>query len=63
GGLDSRGVLSRSRFLSQPYRAKQRPGKYKMYPGTLHASLHYSGMIKTADEALQDGAHFFKQQF
>ncbi|MCK3227117.1 acetylesterase, partial [Escherichia coli] len=29
---------------------------------TLHAFLHYSRMMKTADEALRDGAQFFTAQ-
>lgn len=33
-----------------------------MYPGTLHAFLHYSRMMKIADDALQDGARFFMAQ-
>lgn len=35
---------------------------YKMYPGTLHAFLHYSRMMDIADEALRDGAQYFRQQ-
>jgi Esterase/lipase len=35
---------------------------YKMYPGTLHAFLHYSRMMPIADEALRDGAEYFRQQ-
>lgn len=33
--------------------------RYQMYPGTLHAFLHYSRMMETADRALRDGARFF----
>ena len=36
--------------------------EFKLYPGTLHAFLHYSRMMKTADEALRDGAQFFTAQ-
>ena len=36
--------------------------KYKMYPGTLHAFLHYSRMMDIADEAIRDGAEYFKEQ-
>lgn len=36
--------------------------KYKMYPGTLHAFLHYSRMMDIADEAIRDGAEYFKGQ-
>lgn len=36
--------------------------RYKMYPGTLHAFLHYSRMMDIADEALRDGARYFRQQ-
>lgn len=35
---------------------------YKMYPGTLHAFLHYSRSLEIADEALRDGARYFCQQ-
>lgn len=35
------------------------PYEYKMYSGTLHAFLHYSRMMKTADNAIRDGANFF----
>ncbi|HGV3502222.1 acetyl esterase [Providencia rettgeri] len=35
--------------------------KYKMYPGTLHAFLHYSRMMNIADEAIRDGAEYFKR--
>ncbi|MBB1199447.1 acetyl esterase [Enterobacteriaceae bacterium 89] len=35
---------------------------YKMYPGTLHAFLHYSRIMPMADEALRDGASYFCQQ-
>ena len=34
---------------------------YKMYPGTLHAFLHYSRMMPMADEALRDGANYFRR--
>lgn len=36
------------------------PSQYKMYPGTIHAFLHYSKMMKAAEEALSDGATYFK---
>ncbi|EIG2001309.1 hypothetical protein NEF28_001112, partial [Escherichia coli] len=42
--------------------AHQQPCEFKLYPGTLHAFLHYSRMMKTADEALRDGAQFFTAQ-
>ncbi|MFW0766028.1 acetyl esterase [Trabulsiella odontotermitis] len=46
------------------YRTLQEHGQacqYSMYPGTLHAFLHYSRMMKTADEAIRDGARYFVQ--
>ncbi|MRS13342.1 acetyl esterase [Enterobacteriaceae bacterium RIT691] len=38
------------------------PCRYEMYPGTLHAFLHYSRMLPVADDALRDGARYFRQQ-
>lgn len=55
-------LIDDSRLLYQTLRAHQQPCAYKMYPGTLHAFLHYSRMMKSADEALQDGARFFRAQ-
>ncbi|POT58350.1 acetyl esterase [Citrobacter amalonaticus] len=55
-------LIDDSRLLYQTLQAHQQPCEYKMYPGTLHAFLHYSRMMKSADEALRDGAHFFKTQ-
>lgn len=40
----------------------QQPCRYKMYPGTLHAFLHYSRMMESADRALRDGARYFCEQ-
>ena len=36
--------------------------EYKMYPGTLHAFLHYSKMMPTSVTALDDGIKFFLSQ-
>ncbi len=33
-----------------------------MYPGTLHAFLHYSRMMQISDEAIRDGAELFIKQ-
>ena len=55
-------LIDDSRLLFQTLHAHQQTCQYQMYPGMLHAFLHYSRMMKTADEALQDGARFFKQQ-
>ena len=55
-------LIDDSRLLFQTLQAHQQTCQYQMYPGMLHAFLHYSRMMKTADEALQDGARFFKQQ-
>lgn len=38
------------------------PCRYQMYPGTLHAFLHYSRMMETADRALREGAQYFCEQ-
>ena len=35
---------------------------YQLYPGTLHAFLHYSRFLESADDALRDGARYFRQQ-
>ncbi|WP_260862958.1 acetyl esterase [Citrobacter sp. Marseille-Q6884] len=55
-------LIDDSRLLYQTLQAHQQTCEYKMYPGMLHAFLHYSRMMKTADDALQDGAHFFQAQ-
>ena len=36
------------------------PCAYKMYPGTIHAFLHYSRMMKAAEEAIVEGGLYFK---
>lgn len=33
--------------------------EYKMYPGTLHAFLHYSKVMKSSSQALSDGVNYF----
>lgn len=55
-------LLDDSRLLYQTLAAHQQPCEFKLYPGTLHTFLHYSRMMKTADEALRDGAQFFTAQ-
>lgn len=52
-------LIDDSRLLHQTLQAHRQPCDYKMYPGTLHAFLHYSRMMTSADDALQDGARFF----
>ncbi len=53
-------LIDDSRLLHQTLQAHQQPCEYKMYPGTLHAFLHYSqNQMTIADDALQDGARFF----
>ncbi|EAO9820160.1 acetyl esterase [Salmonella enterica] len=52
-------LIDDSRLLYQTLQAHRQPCEYKMYPGTLHAFLHYSRMMKSANDALQDGARFF----
>ncbi|MGC6693514.1 alpha/beta hydrolase fold domain-containing protein, partial [Burkholderia pseudomallei] len=55
-------LIDDSCFLFQPLQAHQQPSPYKIYPGQPHAFLHYSRMMKTADDALQDGARYFRAQ-
>ena len=55
-------LIDDSRLLFQTLQAHQQPCQYKMYPGTLHAFLHYSRMMKTADDALREGARYFRAQ-
>lgn len=55
-------LIDDSRLLFQTLQAHRQPCQYKMYLGTLHAFLHYSRMMKTADDALRDGARFFRAQ-
>ena len=55
-------LLDDSRLLYQTLAAHQQPCEFKLYPGTLHAFLHYSRMMKTADDALRDGARFFSDR-
>jgi len=35
--------------------------EYKMYPGVMHAFLHYSKMMTISYDAITDGAHYFKK--
>lgn len=55
-------LLDDSLALFNTLKANKLPCKYKMYNGTLHAFLHYSRMMKIADEAIQDGAKYFINQ-
>ncbi|CAM7555280.1 acetyl esterase [Citrobacter sedlakii] len=55
-------LIDDSRLLFDTLRTHRQPCEYKMYPGTLHSFLHYSRMMRSADEALQDGARFFTAQ-
>lgn len=55
-------LIDDSRLLHQTLQAHQQTSRYVMYPGVLHAFLHYSRMMKTADQALRDGAAFFVEQ-
>ena len=55
-------LLDDSCLLYQTLAAHQQPCEFKLYSGMLHAFLHYSRMLKTADEALRDGAQFFTAQ-
>lgn len=55
-------LIDDSRLLFTTLRAHRQPCIYKMYPGTLHAFLHYSRRMKSADDALRDGAGYFLSQ-
>jgi acetyl esterase len=33
---------------------------YREYKGVLHAFLHYSRIMKAADDAIKEGGEFFK---
>lgn len=55
-------LIDDSRLLFQTLQAHRQPCEYKMYPGTLHSFLHCSRVMKTADDALRDGARFFTSQ-
>lgn len=55
-------LIDDSVALYQTLREHGQDCRYKMYPGTLHAFLHYSRMMDIADEALRDGARYFRQQ-
>lgn len=55
-------LIDDSRLLHEILQTHQQRSRYIMYPGTLHAFLHYSRMMKTADRAIRDGAAFFMEQ-
>ncbi|QEZ93356.1 acetyl esterase [Proteus sp. CD3] len=55
-------LIDDSVTLFKTLEAHQLACEYKMYPGTLHAFLHYSRMMKVADDAIRDGAHYFVKQ-
>lgn len=55
-------LLDDSSALFNTLNANKIPCKYKMYPGTLHAFLHYSRIMNIADEAIRDGAEYFREQ-
>lgn len=55
-------LIDDSRALYHTLQAHRQPCEYRMYPGTLHAFLHYSRMMKTADDALRDGARYLLTQ-
>jgi len=48
--------------LSETLRAHRQPCQYTLYPGVLHAFLHYSRRMNIAGDAIRDGAHYFLQQ-
>ncbi|EST57916.1 hypothetical protein K151_2339 [Proteus hauseri ZMd44] len=55
-------LIDDSVTLFKTLEAHQLACEYKMYPGTLHAFLHYSRMMKIADDAIRDGADYFVKQ-
>ncbi|MGY0155061.1 acetyl esterase [Edwardsiella tarda] len=55
-------LLDDSAALYQTLREHQQPCSYHIYPGVLHAFLHYSRMMPSADQALRDGADYFYRQ-
>lgn len=55
-------LIDDSKTLYAVLQEHQQPSRYQMYSGTLHAFLHYSRMMPTADRALRDGAQFFCEQ-
>lgn len=55
-------LIDDSLALCQTLLQHGQPCHYVMYPGTLHAFLHYSRMMAVADDALRDGARYFRQQ-
>ena len=55
-------LIDDSITLFKTLEAHHLPCEYKMYSGTLHAFLHYSRMMKVADDAIRDGANYFVKQ-
>ncbi|EKS7793081.1 acetyl esterase [Edwardsiella piscicida] len=55
-------LLDDSVALYQTLREHRQPCSYHMYPGVMHAFLHYSRMMESADRALRDGADYFYRQ-
>lgn len=55
-------LLDDSLALFRTLSANNMPCEYKMYPGTLHAFLHYSRMMQISDDAIRDGANYFVKQ-
>jgi acetyl esterase len=55
-------LIDDSVALYQTLLEHRQPCHYHVYPGTLHAFLHYSRMMPSADLALREGADFFRQQ-
>ncbi|MEX9946950.1 acetyl esterase [Providencia alcalifaciens] len=55
-------LLDDSVTLFQTFQSHKISCEYRMYPGTLHAFLHYSRIMPTADNAIRDGAEYLKKQ-
>jgi acetyl esterase len=54
-------LLDNSAVLAEILKDKGLPVEYRIYPGIMHAFLHYSRMLPEAGEALRQGAEFLKK--
>lgn len=52
-------LLDDSETLASMLTENHIPNQYQMYPGTLHAFLHYSKALPIAKQAISDGARYF----
>lgn len=56
-------LLDDSKVLHEVLKMKNVTSEYVEYQGALHGFLHYSKMMKDAQDALQKGGDFFKRQW